>query len=152
MTIDVATGIARILKSEGVEWVSTFPVSKVNNSFGKEGLKLLMMRDDRYAVGVADAFSRINNGDKIGVCTFSGGINAAGAQVAYAGVAQAYEDGSPVLCIVDAVAAGATQLPTSGSTPADSDGYMSLFIAIGILMAALGGGYIWLAKVRVTKR
>jgi acetolactate synthase-1/2/3 large subunit len=109
MTIDVATGIARILKAENVPWVSTFPVSKVNNSFGREGIKLLMMRDDRYAVSVADAFSRINNGNKIGVCTFSGGINAAGAQVAYSGIAQAYEDGSPVLCIVDAVAAGATQ-------------------------------------------
>ena len=107
MTIDVATGIAKILKAEGVDWVSTFPVSKVNNAFGKEGIKLLIMRDDRYAVGVADAYSRINNGNKIGVCTFSGGINAAGAQVAYAGVAQAFEDGSPVLCIVDAVAAGA---------------------------------------------
>ncbi|MDA1279191.1 MAG: thiamine pyrophosphate-binding protein [Chloroflexi bacterium] len=109
MTIDVATGIARILKAENVPWVSTFPVSKVNNSFGREGLKLLMMRDDRYAVSVADAYSRVNNGNKIGVCTFSGGINAAGAQVAYSGIAQAYEDGSPVLCIVDAVAAGATE-------------------------------------------
>jgi acetolactate synthase-1/2/3 large subunit len=109
MTIDVATGIARILKAENTEWVSTFPVSKVNNSFGKEGIKLLMMRDDRYAVSVADAFSRVNNGNKIGVCTFSGGINAAGEQVAYSGIAQAYEDGSPVLCIVDAVPAGATE-------------------------------------------
>ena len=109
MTIDVATGIARILKAENVQWVSTFPVSKVNNSFGREGLKLLMMRDDRYAVSVADAYSRVNNGNKIGVCTFSGGVNAAGAQVAYAGIAQAYEDGSPVLCIVDAVAAGSTE-------------------------------------------
>jgi acetolactate synthase-1/2/3 large subunit len=109
MTIDVATGIARILKQENIEWVSTFPVSKVNNSFGREGLKLLMMRDDRYAVSVADAYSRINNGNKIGVCTFSGGINAAGEQVAYSGIAQAYEDGSPVLCIVDAVPAGSTQ-------------------------------------------
>lgn len=109
MTIDVATGIARILKAENVSWVSTFPVSKVNNAFGREGLKLLMTRDDRYAVAVADAYSRVNNGEKIGVCTFSGGINAAGAQVAYSGIAQAYEDGSPVLCIVDAVAAGTTQ-------------------------------------------
>ena len=92
MTIDVATGIAQILKAEDVAWVSTFPVSKVNNAFGREGLKLLMMRDDRYAVAVADAYSRINNGNKIGVCTFSGGINAAGAQVAYSGIAQAYED------------------------------------------------------------
>ena len=109
MTIDVATGIAQILKAEDVAWVSTFPVSKVNNAFGREGLKLLMMRDDRYAVAVADAYSRINNGNKIGVCTFSGGINAAGAQVAYSGIAQAYEDGSPVLCIVDAVPSGSTE-------------------------------------------
>jgi thiamine pyrophosphate-dependent acetolactate synthase large subunit-like protein len=109
MTIDVATGIARILKQENIPWVSTFPVSGVNNSFGREGLKLLMMRDDRYAVSVADAYSRVNNGNKIGVCTFSGGINAAGEQVAYSGIAQAYEDGSPVLCIVDAVDAGQSQ-------------------------------------------
>ena len=40
MTIDVATGIARILKAEDVTWVSTFPVNKVNNAFGREGLKL----------------------------------------------------------------------------------------------------------------
>ena len=46
MTIDVATGIARILKAENVPWVSTFPVSKVNNAFGREGLTLMMMRDD----------------------------------------------------------------------------------------------------------
>ena len=109
MTIDVATGIARILKQEKVPWVSTFPVSKVNNAFGREGLKLLMMRDDRYAVSVADAYSRINNGNKIGVCTFSGGVNAAGEQVAYSGIAQAYEDNSPVLCIGDAVPAGSTE-------------------------------------------
>ena len=60
MTIDVATGIAQILKAEDVAWVSTFPVSKVNNAFGREGLKLLMMRDDRYAVAVADALSLIH--------------------------------------------------------------------------------------------
>ncbi|MDP6227761.1 MAG: thiamine pyrophosphate-binding protein [Dehalococcoidia bacterium] len=109
MTIDVATGITRILKQEAVEWVSTFPVCRVNNGLGREGMPLLMMRDDRYAVAVADAFSRINAGSKIGVCTFQGGVNAAGLQVAYAGMAQAYEDGSPVLCITDGVPAGATE-------------------------------------------
>jgi thiamine pyrophosphate-dependent acetolactate synthase large subunit-like protein len=109
MTIDVATGIARILKQEGVEWVSTFPVCRVNNGLGREGMPMLMMRDDRYAVAVADTFSRINAGSRIGVCTFQGGINAAGLQVAYAGMAQAYEDGSPVLCITDGVPIGATE-------------------------------------------
>lgn len=108
MTIDVATAIARILKEEGVEWVSTFPVCRVNNALGREGVPMLMMRDDRYAVAVADAFSRITAGSRIGVCTFQGGVNAAGMQYAYAGLAQAFEDGSPVLCITDGVPAGSS--------------------------------------------
>jgi acetolactate synthase-1/2/3 large subunit len=109
MAIDVATGIARILKQEGVEWVSTFPVCGVNNALGREGIPMVMMRDDRYAVALADACSRINAGSRIGVCTFQGGVNAAGLQVAYAGMAQAYEDGSPVLCITDGVPIGSTE-------------------------------------------
>src|SRR5258707_706006 len=108
MTIDVATGIVRILKEEGVRWVSTFPVCRVNNALGREGVPMLMMRDDRYAVAVADAFSRITGGSRIGVCTFQGGVNAAGMQYAYAGMAQAYEDGSPVLCITEGVPAGSS--------------------------------------------
>ena len=91
MTTDVATGIARILKQEGVEWVSTFPVCRVNNALGRENVPMLMMRDDRYAIAVADAFSRITGGRRIGVATVQGGVNAAGLQVAYAGLAQAYE-------------------------------------------------------------
>ena len=112
MTIDVATGIARILKQEGVDWVSTFPVCRVNNALGKEGVPMLMMRDDRYAVAVADAFSRITAGNRIGVCTFQGGVNAAGMQYAYAGMAQAFEDGSPVLCITDGVPIGSSGTPS----------------------------------------
>ena len=109
MTIDVGTGIARILKQEGVEWVSTFPVCRVNNALGREGMPMVMMRDDRYAVALADAFSRITAGAKNGVCTFQGGVNAAGIQVAFAGMAQAFEDGSPVLCITDGISAGDTE-------------------------------------------
>ncbi len=109
MTIDVATGIARILKQEGVEWVSTFPVCRVNNALGREGMPMVMMRDDRYAVALADAFSRITAGRKNGVVTFQGGVNAAGLQVAYAGMAQAFEDGSPVLCITDGISSGDTE-------------------------------------------
>ena len=55
MTIDAASAIARILKQEGVEWVSTFPVCRVNNALGREGVPMIMMRDDRYAVALADA-------------------------------------------------------------------------------------------------
>ena len=106
MAIDAATAIARILKQEKIQWVSTFPVCRVNNALGREGIPMVMMRDDRYAVALADAFSRITAGNQIGVCTFQGGVNAAGLQYAYAGIAQAYEDGAPVLCITDGVPIG----------------------------------------------
>ena len=86
MSIDVATGLARILKQEGVEWVSTFPVCKVNNALGREGVPMVMMRDDRYAVAVADAYSRIMAGAKNGACTFPGGVHAADLQVALHGI------------------------------------------------------------------
>ena len=109
MAIDAATGIARILKQEGVEWVSTFPVCRVNNALGRENVPMVMMRDDRYAIAVADAFTRITGGKKIGVATVQGGVNAAGLQVAYAGLAQAYEDNSPMLCITDGVPIGGTE-------------------------------------------
>ncbi len=109
MDIDVATGIARILQKEGVDWVSTFPVCRVNNALGREGVRMIMMRDDRYAIALADAYSRITAGERIGVCTVQGGVNAAGLQVAYAGLAQAFEDGSPTLCITDGVPAGASE-------------------------------------------
>ena len=40
MAIDVATGIARILRQEGVVWVATFPVCRVNNALGREGMPM----------------------------------------------------------------------------------------------------------------
>lgn len=107
--IDAAVGIVRILKQEGVEWVSTFPVCKVNNALGREDVPMIMMRDDRYAVAVADAYSRITGGSRIGICTVQGGLNAAGLQVAYAGLAQAYEDNSPMLCITDGLPIGGSE-------------------------------------------
>ena len=108
MQILATTGIARILKAEGVEWATTFPVCCVNNALGQEGIAVIMMRDERYAVAVADAFSRMTAGKKIGVCTVMGGLNPAGLQMAYGALAQAFEDSSPLLCIADGVPVGAT--------------------------------------------
>ncbi|MBI15465.1 MAG: hypothetical protein CL782_04370 [Chloroflexi bacterium] len=104
--ISVSKAIAKVLKEEGIEWVSTFPVCRVNNALGEENVPMIMMRDDRYAVALADGFSRVTAGKKIGVCTVQGDVNAAGIQVAYAGLAQAFEDGSPVLCITDGISSG----------------------------------------------
>ena len=109
MQVKAANGLARILKMEGVPWVSTFPVCNVNNALGQEGIPMLMMRDERYAAALADGFSRVTGGKKIGVCTVMGGINPAGLQMAYGAMAQAFEDSSPLLCISDGVLADASQ-------------------------------------------
>ncbi len=102
-------GIANILKAEGVEFVSTFPTNGVNNALGPAGVPLVMMRDDRYAIAMADGYARVTSGRKIGVATVMGGVNSAGLQVSYAGIAQAYEDGSPILVLADGVPTGQTQ-------------------------------------------
>ena len=106
--IAAANGLARILKAEGVPWVSTFPTCGVNNALGEEGVPIIMMRDERYAVAVADSLSRITGGKQIGVCTVMGAINPAGLQMAYGALAQAFEDSSPVLCLTDGVPVGST--------------------------------------------
>ncbi|NIT62228.1 MAG: thiamine pyrophosphate-binding protein, partial [Aliifodinibius sp.] len=64
----------------------------------EDGIENLMLRDERYAVAVADGFSRVSNGKRFGVCSIMGSLNAAGLQMAYGALAQAYEDGTPLLC------------------------------------------------------
>lgn len=108
MQVKAANGLARILKAEGVPWVSTFPVCNVNNALGQEGVPMIMMRDERYAAALADGFSRVTGGKKIGVCTVMGSINPAGLQFAYGAIAQAFEDSSPLLCIADGVSPGSS--------------------------------------------
>jgi len=103
LKVKAANGLIRILKKEGVIGVSTFPSSVFNNACGDEGVYNFMVRDERYAVAVADGFSRVSNGKRFGVCSVMGGLNAAGTQMAYGALAQAYEDSTPLLCLTDGV-------------------------------------------------
>jgi len=102
--VKAVNGLVNILETEGIERVCTFPTSHINNAVGEEGApELFMVRDERYAVSVADAIGRLSNGKQIGVCTVMGGVNAAGTQMAYGAMAEAYEDSVPLLCLTDGV-------------------------------------------------
>jgi acetolactate synthase I/II/III large subunit len=109
MKVKAVNGFARILKAEGIPWVSCYPTNHVNNALGEEGVPILMMGEERFAVAVADGFSRVTAGKQIGVCTVMANLNAAGIQMAYGAVAQAWEDSSPVLVMAEGVGAGATR-------------------------------------------
>ena len=109
MKVKAANGFARILKSEGIPWVSCYPTNHINNALGEEGVPILMMGEERFAVAVADAFSRVTCGKQIGVCTVMANLNAAGIQMAYGAIGQAWEDSSPLLVIAEGVGAGASR-------------------------------------------
>jgi thiamine pyrophosphate-dependent acetolactate synthase large subunit-like protein len=109
MKVRAENGLARILKAEGIPWVSCYPTSNVNNALGEEGVPILMMGEERFAVAVADAFSRVTCGKQMGACTVMASLNAAGIQMAYGAVAQAWEDSSPVLVIAEGLGRGASR-------------------------------------------
>jgi acetolactate synthase-1/2/3 large subunit len=109
MKVKATNGLARILKAEGIPWVSCYPTSPVNNALGEEGVPILMMGEERFAVAVADAFSRVTCGKQIGVCTVMAGLNAAGIQMAYGAIGQAWEDSSPLLVIAEGLGQGASR-------------------------------------------
>ena len=88
--------MAQILKKEGIEWISCFPAQTLIEACSQEGIRPILCRQERAGVNMADAYSRINNGNKIGVFTMQHGP---GSENAFGGVAQAYADNVPMLII-----------------------------------------------------
>ncbi len=88
--------IAKILKKEGVEWIAAFPAQSLIDACAREGIRPILSRQERAGVNMADGFSRIKNGNTIGVFTMQTGP---GSENAFGGVAQAYADSVPILCL-----------------------------------------------------
>ena len=86
--------IAEILKREGVEYLSCFPTTPMIEAAAQAGIRPIVCRQERVGVGIADGFSRVTNGERMGVFAMQYGP---GAENAYAGVATSYSDSTPVL-------------------------------------------------------
>ena len=92
--MDGDTAVAKILKAEGVEWVAAYPHQDLIEAAAKEGIRPIIPRQERAGVNMADGFSRVKNGKKIGVFIMQRGP---GAENAFGGVAQAFSDSVPIL-------------------------------------------------------
>ena len=92
-TIDA---ISEILKREGVECLSCFPTTPVIEAAAIAGIRPIICRQERVGVGIADGYSRVTNGEKMGVFAMQYGP---GAENAYSGVATAYSDSVPLLLL-----------------------------------------------------
>ena len=57
--------IAKILKMEGVEFISGFPYNEVFESAAEEGIRCIATRTERIAVNIADAYTRVSNSNRV---------------------------------------------------------------------------------------
>ena len=88
--------IAKILKKEGVEWISCFPSNPLIEAVAQEGIRPIAFRHERGAVMAADGFSGTSDRKRFGIVAVQ---SQAGAENALGGVAQAYADNIPILVL-----------------------------------------------------
>ncbi|MCC7372281.1 MAG: thiamine pyrophosphate-requiring protein [Chloroflexi bacterium] len=90
------TAIARILKREGVEYLFCYPSNTLIEACAVEGIRPILARTERTVLSMADGYTRMHNGRKIGVCCFQ---RASGSENMFGGVAQVFSDNTPILVL-----------------------------------------------------
>ena len=88
--------IAEIMKREGVDILFGYPRNAVLEAAAEADIRTVIVRQERTGVHMADAYSRMTRGRKIGAFAMQHGP---GAENAYGGVAQAYSESVPVLVL-----------------------------------------------------
>ena len=88
--------ISEILKREGVEFLSCYPTNTFIEAAASAGIRPIVCRQERVGVGIADGFTRVTNGKRIGVFTMQAGP---GAENAFSGITTAYSDSVPILLL-----------------------------------------------------
>ena len=99
--MDGVTAVANVLKMEGVDWIAVMPSNPLIEAAAIAGIRPVVCRQERTGVHMADGFSRITNGNKIGIFLAQ---NGPGAENSFGGVAQAYADSVPILVLPAGVA------------------------------------------------
>src|ERR1700722_4745889 len=86
--------IAKAMKAEGVDILFAYPVNPLIEAAAAEDIRTIIVRQERVGLHMADAYSRMSSGDKIGVFCMQHGP---GAENAFGGVAQAFSEAGPIL-------------------------------------------------------
>ena len=92
----VIDAIARILKTEGAEFLSAYPTTPLIEAAAKAEIRPVLCRQERVGVGIADGYARVKNGKTLAVFCMQYGP---GAENAFPGVATAYSDSTPMLLL-----------------------------------------------------
>lgn len=92
----VVTAIAKAMKAEGVDILFAYPVNPLIEAAAAEDIRTVIVRQERVGLHMADGYSRVTAGHKLGVFCMQHGP---GAENAFGGVAQAYSESVPLLVI-----------------------------------------------------
>ena len=92
--MQTADALARILRAEGVGQAFCYPFSPIMDALSRAGVKPIVTRQERVAGNMADGVSRSTDGKTLGVVTVQA---LAGSENAFAGIAHAHTDSTPVL-------------------------------------------------------
>jgi acetolactate synthase I/II/III large subunit len=92
----VVDAIAEIMRREGVEFLSCYPTTIMIEAAAAIGIRPILCRQERVGVDIADGYSRVSNGKRIGVFAMQYGP---GAENAFPGIATAYSDSAPLLVL-----------------------------------------------------
>lgn len=90
------TAIANILKMEGTEYLFCYPANPLIEAAAIAGIQPIMSRTERTTVNMADGYTRVTNGKRTGVVVTQAGP---GIENAFAGIAHAYAESTPILVI-----------------------------------------------------
>ena len=92
----VGAAIAEIMKREGVEILTAYPVNHLIEYAAAADIRPIIVRQERIGLHMADAISRMSQGRKIGAFCMQSGP---GTENAYGGIAQAFSESIPILVI-----------------------------------------------------
>lgn len=92
----VADVVAECLRREGVEYLFCYPYNPLIEAAAALDIRPIVARQERIAVHMADAYSRLHAGDAVGVVCLQYGP---GAENAFGAVAQAYADAVPLVVL-----------------------------------------------------
>jgi thiamine pyrophosphate-dependent acetolactate synthase large subunit-like protein len=94
--MNVAQAIAEVLRREGTDFIVGYPVNPIFETAAELDIRTIIVRQERTGLHMADAYSRLHSGDRVGVFAMQHGP---GTENAFGGVAQAYGDSVPILVL-----------------------------------------------------
>ena len=94
--MNVAQAIAAAMKAEGIDILFAFPRNPLIEAAAEIDIRTIIVRQERTGIHMADAYSRLSSGDKIGAFCMQHGP---GAENSFGAVAQAYSESVPILVL-----------------------------------------------------